>query len=178
MKNFNPIKKLTSGLILFSFGFFMVYMVGEKGWEYCEKSVFLFFNGFLPENLAKFISIIFSIALAWYSVKSIVCGGYNVITFNQYLESFDSDASGKSVIVKSNGLYPNINRVLEYRESKMSGMNDRDAADFLNSTSKLDHLYSGYSSGRNTERALNFMESRMAGMNSERGVQYLAGKIS
>ena len=44
MKNFNPIKKLTSGLISLVFGSFMIYMVGEQGVSHCEKIVFTFFN--------------------------------------------------------------------------------------------------------------------------------------
>ena len=178
MKNFNPIKKLVFGISLFTFGFFMIYIVGENGWDYCEKRVYLFLNTFLPEGLAKFTSLIFSVVLGFYSVKSIISGAYKMFTFHHYLECFDSDSSGRCVFVKNNALYPNINRALEFRDSKMAGMNNGAAAQFLNSTSKLDSLYFGYNSGPNTQRALSFVESRMAGMSNERAIQYLQGKIS
>lgn len=177
MKNFNPIKKLLTGAILLAFGIFMIYTVGEKGVDRFEKSIFLFFNDYFSKNTASLIAIVSTLALAWFSFKAFIKGGYRVLTFSQHLETFDDGLSGRRVIVKNNGLYPNINRALEYREAKMAGMNDRDAADFLNSTAKLDSLYSGYSSGANTQRALNFVESRMAGMNSEKAVEYLQGKI-
>lgn len=176
MKNFNPIKKLTSGLISLVFGSFMIYMVGEQGVSHCEKIVFTFFNDFLPENLANFIAIIFSLCLAWFSVKSFISGGYKVLYFNQFLETFDSGTEGREVAVRGNDNYRNINRILEYREAKMSGMNSRDAADFMRSTSFLNTISSG-SSGRNSQRALDFVESRMAGMSGERGIQFLQGHI-
>lgn len=176
MKKFNPIKKLMSGLISLGFGFFMIYMVGEKGVSHCEKIVSGFFNDFLPKNLADFIAIICSLFLAWFSVKLFVCGAYKVLYFNQYLETFDSGTTGKKVIVRGNNSYKNINRILDYRDSKMAGMNDRDAAEFMRSTSYLNTINSGIS-GKNSQRALNFVESRMAGMSGEKGIQYLQGHI-
>lgn len=177
MKNFNSIKKLVSGAILLLFGFFMVYKVGESGWEYCEKQVRIFLDTFLPTNLAGFLSIVFSLVLAFYSVRSFIYGMYKVLTFRQYLEEFDSGSDGKAIIVHKNDLYPNINRVLGYREACMAGMNDSKAAYFLNSTAKLDSLYTGYYSGSNTLKALNFVESRLSGMNNEKAISYLQGKI-
>lgn len=176
MKTFNPIKKLMSGLISLGFGSFLIYMVGEKGISHCEKIVFTFFNDLLPKNLADLISIICSLFLAWFSVKSFVSGAYQVLYFNQYLETFDSGTTGKEVIVRGNDSYRNINRILEYRDSKMAGMNDRDAADLMRSTSYLNTISSG-SSSKNSQRALDFVESRMAGMSGEKGIQYLQGHI-
>lgn len=176
MKNFNPIKKLTSGLISLGFGSFMIFMVGEKGISHCEKIIFTFFNDFFPKNLADFVSIIFSLLLAWFSVKSFISGGYKVLYFNQFLETFDSGTEGREVSVRGNDNYRNINRILEYRETKMAGMNSRDAADFMISTSYLNTISSG-NSGKNSQRALNFVESRMTGMSGERGIQFLQGHI-
>jgi hypothetical protein len=175
-KDFHPFKKLISGIISLGFGFFMIYMVGEKGVSHCEKVVLSFFNDFLPNKLGEFISIIFSLILAWLSVKHFVSGCYKVIYFNQYLETFDSGHAGKQVIVRGNDSYRNINRILEYRESKMCGMNDRDAAELVRSTSFLNTISSGYS-GRNSARTLNFVESRLAGMSGERGIQFVQGHI-
>jgi hypothetical protein len=176
MKDFNPIKKLTSGLISLGFGSFMIFMVGEKGVSHCEKIIFAFFNNFLPKDLADFIAIICSLLLAWFSVKYFISGGYKVLYFNQYLETFDSGTAGREVTVRGNDSYRNINRILEYREAKMAGMNSRDAAEFMRSTSFLNTIGSG-SSGRNSQRALDFVESRMAGMSGEKGIQFLQGHI-
>lgn len=178
MKNFNPIKKLLTGLVLLAFGFFMVFQVGEHGWEYCEKQVSQFLGTFLPIKLAAFISVILGIVLAWYSIKSFVSGLYKVLTFRQYLKVYDGDSSGKAIIVHNNGKYPNINRVLGYRESCLASMNQSRAADFLISTSKLDNLYSGYYSGKNTINALDFIESRVSAMSNDRAINYIQGKIN
>ncbi len=176
MKNFNPIKKLTSGLISLGFGSFMIFIVKVEGMDEYKKIALEFLEAILPIHLANIIVLICSIYLYWFSFKSFISGGYKVLYFNQFLETFDSGTEGREVSVRGNDNYRNINRILEYREAKMSGMNSRDAADFMRSTSFLNTISSG-SSGRNSQRALDFVESRMAGMSGERGIQFLQGHI-
>lgn len=80
-------------------------------------------------------------------------------------------------MVKGSESYPNINRVLKYRESKMCAMSPERAADFYVSSSKMESLYSGYNNGPETMRTLSFIESKLGGMSSDRALNYLANKL-
>lgn len=177
MKKFNPIKKLAIGLLLLT-AFFTLFHVldGADGLVAIKKSVQGFFREYMPEDLADLLGILVCLPLPIFMVYAAVSGAYRTFTFYHYNPVFEDHTPG-GVLVKGHEAYPNINRVLSYRESKLAGMSNERAAELYINSSKIETLYTGYNNGPETQRTLSYIESKLSGMSSDRGLNYLSNKL-
>lgn len=169
-------KKLLVGIILFSSFYFLNHYIGGadgllhiRKWITCHLS-------FFPLELSKFIATIIITIFSLLMVYAFVSGLFRIATFNHYIPVFQDNSKG-GIIVRGHENYPNINRVLSYRESKMACLSSDKAADLYITTSKVESLYTGYESGTETARVLSYMESKLCSMSSQRGLDYLANKL-
>jgi hypothetical protein len=176
-KIFNPFKKLVIGIILFA-SFFVLnnYVGGADGLTDIENFSSKSILSVLPSDLASIIASIVSIIIAVAMLYMFISGLYRICTFNIYNPVFEDYTPG-GIPVKGCDSYPEINRVLSYRESKMAGMSSERAAELYISSSKIESLYTGYSNGPETQRTLSFIESKLSGMSPDRGLNYLANKL-
>lgn len=176
-KKFYPIKKLVIGIILFA-SFYGLYEItgGTNGLAdfrvHLEKETFQILN----KDIASILSNLIMVAVGILMIYCFVSGLYRICTFNRYNPVFEENTPG-GVPVKGSEFYPNINRVLSYRESKMCGMSSERSAELYVSSSKLESLYTGYNAGPETQRTLSYIESKLSGMSSDRGLNYLANKL-
>jgi hypothetical protein len=131
---------------------------------------------FLPCCLADVLSELSIIILGVCLLYCFCSGIYRIITFRIYINEFEGKTPG-GIIVKENSSYPNINRILNYRESKLAGMSSERAAELYIQTSAINALYSGYYSGAETKRTLSYIESKLSGMSGERALSYLTNKL-
>jgi hypothetical protein len=175
-KVFNPFKKLVIGLFLLSsFALLNIYF-GTDGLVDLKNNINKFMLEFMSKNLANMLSALLCLPIPIYMVYAAVSGTYRIFTFNQYNPVFEENTPG-GVRVKGCDSYTNINRVLSYRESKLSSLNSEKGAELYISSSKIESLYTGYDNGPETLRTLSFIESRLAGMSSDRALNYLAHKL-
>ena len=176
-KVFNPFKKLVIGIVLFStFHFLNDYIGGVDGMHQIEKDSIIPSLSFLPADLVSIICSLLFVAVGIFMTYCFVSGLYRICTFNQYIPTFEDNTPG-GVPVKGCDSYPNINRVLEYRESKLSSMSSDRAAELYVGSSKIESLYTGYNNGAETQRTLSYIESKLCSMSSDRGLNYLANKL-
>lgn len=177
-KTFKPLKKFVAGAFLLSSFFALFYGIGgHDGLTKMEKSIKVALLPYMPEDLAYISGLLVTLALGLYMVYAAVSGTYRICTFNMYLNTFDSKQAG-GVSVVGNSAYPNINRVLKYRDSKLSGMSPEAGADLFVRSAKIEALTSGtYNSGPETLRTVSYIESKLSGMSSDRGLNYLANSL-
>jgi len=174
---FYPLKKLAIGVILFASFFIINYYVGGvDGLTQIKHSLRDGVLNSLPNTAKSLILDLFGIAFGIYMVYAFASGLYRIFTFGQYIPQFEDKSAG-GVAVKGSGVYPNINRILSYRESKLSGMSPDEGANLYISSSKLDSLYTGYNAGPETMRTLSYIESKLNGMSPDRGLNYLANRL-
>lgn len=177
MRKFNPFKKLLTGIVLFA-SFYGLYNLtgGADGLydvqKYLEKNTF----EFMGDDFSVIFSNLAMIAIAMIEVYCFVSGMYRIVTCNINNPVFDNVQKG-GVPVKGSDSYPNINRILSYRESKLSSMNSDEGADLYIGSAKLESLYTGYNNGPETQRILSFIESKLSSMSPDRGLNYLANKL-
>ena len=114
------------------------------------------------------------LAILYYFFYFLISGGYYMVTWEIPLPMYESK-SGKDSSVFGNSAYPNINRVLKYREAKMGLMTNEQAAEYLMQTSKLDNLYG--SNGPNTQRTLNYIEGKLGMMSNDKAIDFISGKL-
>lgn len=176
MKKYTPLKKLLTGIVLLSTFFLLYHITGTNGLYDIESHIKNDTLNFLQKNLASIIANLVVIVLGIFMIYCAFSGTYRICTFNIHNRVFDDVPQG-GVVVKGHSAYTNINRVLSYRESKMSSMSSERAAELYVGSAKLESLYSGYSQGPETQRVLSFIESKLSGMSSDRGLNYLANKI-
>ena len=176
-KQFYPIKKLVIGIFLFA-SFYGLYEItgGTNGLAdfrfHLEKDTFQILN----KDIASILSNLIMIAVGIIMIYCFVSGLYRICTFNRYNPVFEENTPG-GVSVKGSNVYPNINRILSYRESKMCSMSSERSAELYVSSSKIESLYTGYNAGPETQRTLSYIESKLSGMSSDRGLNYLANKL-
>lgn len=177
-KTFKPLKKfLTGAFLLGSFFFLFNYLDGADGIEAIKKSVRIWMEGFMNKDLAQGLSALIILPLPIYMVYAAVSGTYRICTCNMYINMFDSKQPGGVPIV-GNSAYPNINRVLSYRESVLCGKSPDAGADLLIKSAKLDALVSGtYNCGPETMRTVSYIESKLSGMSSDRALNYLVNSL-
>jgi len=176
-KPFYPLKKLVTGVILFvSFFVLYNYIGGTDGLSAFERHLKDETFSFMSKGLASISACLIIFLIGILMLYCVASGLYRICTFNIYNPVFEDKFAGGTV-VKGSDLYPNINRVLKYRESKMCGMSSERAADLYVSSSKIESLYSGYNNGPETMRTLSFIESKLSGMSSDRALNYLANKL-
>lgn len=176
-RRFYPFKKLLIGILLFgSFHFLFDIIGGHDGLVCIENSLNVWLTNIIGKDLASIFSTLICLPIPIFMVYAAVSGTYRICTFNKYNPVFEEHSSG-GVQVKGCDSYPNINRVLSYRESKMAGMNNEQAAELYISSSKIESLYLGYNTGPETKRTLSFIESKLSGMSADRGLNYLANKL-
>jgi hypothetical protein len=169
-------KKIIIGIILFA-SFYLInnYIGGADGLLLIKKWIIRHLS-FLPLEYSKSIATILTTILSLFMVYCFVSGLFRIATFNQYIPVFQDTSEG-GIIVRGHENYPNINRVLRYRESRMAGLSSDKAADLYIATSKVDSLYSGYDNGNETQRVLSYIEGKLCGMSSDRGLNFLANKL-
>lgn len=175
-KKFYPIKKLVIGIILLSSFFMLNSYFGVDGIYSINTNLENKFSEFMSKNLSIIFSALICLPIPVFMVYAAVSGTYRVFTFNMYNPVFEENTPG-GVPVKGSEFYPNINRVLSYRESKMCAMSSERSAELYISSSKIESLYTGYNSGPETRRTLSYIESKLSGMSSDRGLNYLANKL-
>jgi len=174
---FNPSKKLLIGIILFA-SFYLLYYItgGPNGLYDVKKFLKLSVFNIFPSGFAGFLSSISIAVIGLTMVYLFVSGLYRMCTFNIYLPTFEDNTPGGTP-VRGCDSFPNINRVLSYRESKMCSMSPERAADLYVGSSKIESLYTNYNNGPETQRALSYIESKLSSMSSDRALNYLANKL-
>ena len=174
---FYPLKKLFTGIILFA-SFYGIYnwTGGANGLDKVKNHLSTVTFDMFPKDLSEIMASLCIIGIGLLAVYCFVSGLYRICTFNIYNPVYEDYTPG-GVPVKGCDSYPNINRILSYRESKMAGMSPEHAAELYISSAKLESLYTGYSNGPETQRTLSFIESKLSGMSPERGLNYLANKL-
>lgn len=177
MKTHNSSKKLALGLVLVA-SFFILYNVigGADGITLLEKTIKIFLSAYIPESIAALLGTFCGLGIGVFMIYAIVTGAFKIGTFNQYLRVYEDNTPG-GVIVSGNGNYPEINRILSYRESRLCGLSPEKGAELCRKTAIVDSLYSGYNRGASTEQALSYMESKLCGMNPDKGLNYLSGNL-
>lgn len=168
--------KLIGGIILFGSFYSFNNLLGSdnplgKAGKIIKQTL-----SFLPRCLADLLSDLSVIILGVCLLYCFCSGMYRIITFRFYINQFEGKTPG-GITVKENQCYPNINRVLSYRESKLAGMSSERAAELYIQTSAINVLYSGYYSGAGTKRTLSYIESKLSGMSGERALSYLTNKL-
>ena len=176
-KSFKPAKKLIIGIVLFV-SFYVLYNITGKANGISDMQVYLEKNtfSFMGKALASIFSNLVKIGLGILMIYCFVSGLYRISTFSIYIPTFEDKTPG-GVPVKGCDSYPNINRVLSYRESKLASMSPERAADLYVGCSKIESLYTGYSNGPETQRTLSYIESKLSSMSSDRALNYLANKL-
>lgn len=114
------------------------------------------------------------LAALYYFFYFLISGGYYMVTWEIPLPMYETKG-GKDLSVFGNSAYPNINRVLKYREGKMGLMTNDQATQYLMQTSKLDNLYG--SNGPNTKRTLDYIEGRIGLMSNDTAIDFISGKL-
>ena len=177
MKKFYPLKKLAIGIVLFSTFYILNDILGgADGIAKIDKYFNNLLFGFMSKNLASVFSSLICLPIPIFMVYCFVSGLFRICTCNQYIPQFEDKSEG-GIVIKGHNSYPNINRILRYRESKMSSMDNERAADLYISSSKLESLYTGYNNGPETQRTLSYIESKLSSMSSDRALNYLANKL-
>jgi hypothetical protein len=176
MKTFNPFKKLMVGIVLFASFFLLYELTGGTNGLYDVQSGIEAFLGFLPKDIASILSNFGIILLGSLMVYCFISGLYRICTCNIYNPVFEDKVKG-GIPVRGSDVYPNINRVLSFRESKLAGLSPNEGADLYVGSAKLESLYTGYQNGPETQRVLSYIESKLSGMSSDRGLNYLANKL-
>lgn len=177
MKRFHPLKKLFTGIILFSsFHLFDYLLGGNDGLRRIEKVLKYFLDSFLYEDLVSILAPLLILPIPILMVYAFISGMYRICTFNQYIPTFEDKTPG-GVPIRGHSRYPNINRVLSYRESRLAGLSPEDGANMYIANSKIDGLYNGSYVGPNTMQTLSYIESKLSGMSGEKGLNYLANKL-
>lgn len=174
---FYPIRKLAIGVILFA-SFFIInhFMGGVDGLIQIKHTLRDGILSSLPEAIRSVILALFGVVVGIYMIYAFMSGLYRICTFNQYISQFEDKSEG-GIPVKGSNSYPNINRVLNYRESRLSGMSPENGANLYISSSKIESLYTGYKGGPETLRTLSYIESKLNGMSPDRGLNYLANRL-
>ena len=72
--------------------------------------------------------------------------------------------------------YHNINRLIQFRESKMGAVGQSEAADILVRTAMLDAIATGAYQGHNARRAAANLNSKLGAMGQSDGLKYLMNK--
>jgi hypothetical protein len=174
---FSPFKKLVTGIILFA-SFYGMYnwTGGADGLVDIKKHLSTVTFDMFPKDLSEIMASLCIVAIGLLMIYCFISGLYRICTFNIYNPVFEDNTPG-GIPVKGCDSYPNINRILSYRESKMAAMSSERSAELYVSSSKIESLYTGYSNGPETMRTLSYIESKLSGMSSDRGLNYLANKL-
>ena len=175
-QKFSPLRKLVIGVILLSSFAILYNYFGANGLSDVCYKLEITLSKYMMKDLAVMLSALICLPLAIFMVYAPVSGTYRVCTFNQYIPTFEDNTPGGTP-VRGCDSYPNINRVLNYRESKLTSMSPDRAAEFYIGSSKIESLYTGYNNGPETQRILSYIESKLSGMSSDRGLNYLANKL-
>ncbi|MBS1636189.1 MAG: hypothetical protein JST26_09750 [Bacteroidetes bacterium] len=172
----NPILKLAKGILLFGCSYyFMTVIGGADGLNALHNHVqnhFSFLNADLASILGSLANCIGGLVLLY----AFVSGLFRICTFNVYMPVFEDKTEG-GIPVTGNSSYPNINRVLQYRESLLSSMDNDSALSLMKDTAILDSLSAGCYSGPEALRTLSYAESKLSGMSSDRALNYLSNKL-
>lgn len=176
MKNYTPTKKLLKGIALFACFFLMYHFLGANSLSNYRVKMEDGLSDYINRDLASIISNTAMVLIGIFMVYCFVSGLYRICTFSGYIREFEDKTPG-GVVVKGHSSYENINRILSYREAKLSGMSGEKGADLYVGSSKIESLYTGYNSGPETRRILSFVESKLSGMSGEKGLNYLANKL-
>jgi len=170
----NPnIKKLISGLIrVVPIVLFNIYFGTDWGYK-AEKAMAPWFI----ENTCKefsdfFVSGLITIGYI-FQIIHLVKGVFKICTYNMYVDIFEGKhdlskawmVTGKS----GNSNVSNIESALEFRNSKMSMMDNEKASDFYIETSKLNNVFAN-------ENVSSFINSKMSMMDNESKLNLLKGK--
>lgn len=176
-KVFNPFKKLVIGILLFA-SFFVInhFMGGVDGLTNIKHTLRDGALSSMSEAPRSILLSLLGIVVGLYMVYAFVSGLYRICTFNQYIPTFEDSPVG-GVPVKGCDSYPNINRVLSYRESKMCSMSPERAAELYVGSSKIESLYTNYNNGPEAQRTLSYIESKLCSMSSDRALNFLANKL-
>lgn len=166
-------KKLIGGLIrVIPIILFNVYFGADWGYK-AEKSMAPWFI----ENTCKEFSDFFVSGLIvicyLFQIIHFVKGVFKICTCNMYVDVFEGkhDLSKSWMVVgkSGNSNMSNIESAIEYRNSKMSMMDNEKASDFYMETSKLNNVFT-------SEKASSFINSKMAMADNESRLNFLKGK--
>lgn len=177
MKKYHPFKKLVTGIILFSSFHYLNHILGGADGLYTlERLLKQFFERNIGKEIGDFLAPLILLPIPIFMVYAFVSGLYRLCTFTQYIPTFEDKTPGGTPI-RGHTSYPNINRILSYRESALAGKSPEEAADLYIASSKIEGLYNGSYNGPNTQQTLSYIESRLSGMSGERGLNYLSNKL-
>jgi hypothetical protein len=171
-KIFHPLQKLVKGIILFT-AFWLIYnKIGANGLRHLQVNLENDTFSFMSKDLASIFSNLVMLILGFALFYCFVSGLYRICTFNIHNAIYDEYVPG-GVPVKGHNSFPNINKVLNFRESAMKGMSPERAAELYVASSKIENL----TVGPETQRVLSYIESKLAGMSPQKGLNFLANRI-
>lgn len=158
-------------------GFFAVvfFLHAKLNLGHMQHQLSVYMTDNLGRDLGNILLIAFYLVLLYAFFYFPIAGVYYMATWEIPLPMYESGSNGKAVSAYDNSSYPNINRVMKYRESKMGMMSNDKAAQYFIKTSKLDNLYS--SKGENTKRTLDYIEGRLGMMSNDKAIDFISGKL-
>ena len=176
MKSFSPGKKLISGIILLTiFVITYNYFDGTDGLDKLESHLEHNVFNFMGKDLSSVFANIVIVVIGGTMVYCAVSGSYRIFTFNKFIKRFEM-TGGTSVVGYYNTQYSNVEALIRYRESKMSGMSNDESTELLVRTAVLDSIASGRYSGTQTGLAASYLESKLSGLPPDKALNYISGK--
>ncbi len=176
LKTFSPGRKLLSGIILLTlFVITYNYLDGTDGLDKLESHLEHNAFSFMGKDLATVFGNIVVVVIGGLMLYSAVSGSYRICTFNKFIKRFEM-SGGTSVVGYRNSQYSNVEALIRYRESKMSGMSNDESAELLVRTAVLDSIASGRYSGTQTGLAASYLESKLSGLPPDKALNYISGK--
>jgi hypothetical protein len=184
MKISLKIRKLVSGLILFEL---FQFVINSRAWDLDNVTKFLEKNVlfFLYPGLAEFIANLASAAFGLYVIYYGIGGLYRICTFNlinpafdkSWIYTFDLHKVDFTIVVKGNSRFPNINRILDFRESELEKPTPLWYLEPLLKSKNLEPLYTGFNIGKETEGTLIHMECRIDCWENEAALKYIVHSL-
>ena len=196
------IRKLFRGVLYCTIAYFMFfssysqYLEDNQGHAFKHDISGLLQNIIPFPNITGVISGFLMYVVAFLSIWSFIAGPYNIVSFNEYIYTFDckntiwSQLVGVFVRIYNShwtdwlpnggdsgrtGEYKGIQRIAEYRELKMNSRDNEQAKDIWVKTQVIDNILSGNMQGRGGKRTADYIDARVSGMNSEDGLKFIQG---
>ncbi len=176
LKTFSPGRKLLSGIILLTlFVIIYHYFGGTDGLDKLESQLEHNVFSFIGKDLSSVLGNIIVVVIGGLMVYCAVSGSYRIFTFNKFIKKFEM-TGGTFHVGYSNTQYSNVEALISYRESKMSGLSNDESAELLVRTAVLDSIASGRYSGTQTGLAASYLESKLSGLPPDKALNYISGK--
>jgi len=146
--------------------------------------------GYYNESAADAFASSISLIVSFTSVYIMLRGIYFMISLNgepewvqgftiraSLIQLFDFTWKDEGTSKNEKGNLDNIERAVEFRNSKLGTMDAEKGAEYLRATSALDSALLSVSTGNsNAERTVEYMNGKLGAMSNEQGMEWLKGK--